>query len=106
MKKPITRLKNNKGFTLIELGLIIAIVGILALMHLPKVFNVQKTAFDAQRNNIASSIRDGIYLQFAEELTEYGNGAFPSELDSASNGACSTFNPCFENVLSRVPLEN
>lgn len=89
-------LNNNKGFTLIELILVIAILGILAVAVAPQFVNIQANAQTAQANGVAGSIRDGINMQFAQALATSGTGAFPASLDANADGACAT---CFSNVL-------
>lgn len=44
MFKWINRLKNKKGFTLIELIVVLAVLGIIALIAIPKFLGVQETA--------------------------------------------------------------
>ena len=92
-------LKNNSGFTLIELILVIAILGILAVAVAPQVVNIQGSAQSAQRDGVAGSVRDGINMQYANTLASTGTGAFPSTLDSAADGACTSSNACFTGVL-------
>ena len=92
-------LNNNKGFTLIELILVIAILGILAVAVAPQFVNIQANAQTAQANGVAGSIRDGINMQFAQTLATSGTGAFPGTLDGASDGACTAANSCFTSVL-------
>lgn len=92
-------LNNNKGFTLIELILVIAILGILAVAVAPQFVNIQANAQTAQAAGVAGSIRDGINMQFAQTLATAGTGTFPATLDGAADGACTAANPCFTGIL-------
>lgn len=94
-------LKNNSGFTLIELILVIAILGILAVAVAPQFVNIQANAQAAQAAGVAGSVRDGINMQFAQALATTGTGAFPATLDAAGNGACTAANSCFTTVLQQ-----
>lgn len=94
-------LSNNKGFTLIELILVIAILGILAVAVAPQFVNIQASAQQAQRDGVAGSIRDGINLQFAQQLATTGTGSFPASLDSATTAACAAGNVCFDTILQQ-----
>ena len=50
------RLKNNKGFTLIELIVVIAIIAILAAVVIPNLFGVTEKAKQATTKALASSV--------------------------------------------------
>ena len=84
---------NRKGFTLIELILVIAILGILAVSALPKFLDLSDDAHQAARDGVVGAVRSGIALARANNLVNGGNGAPPSALDAGTN--C-----CFEDVLT------
>ncbi len=94
-------INNESGFTLIELILVIAILGILAVAVAPQFVNIQANAQEAQRDGMAGAIRDGINMQFAQTLATSGTGTYPAALDAAANGACTAANPCFDTVLQQ-----
>jgi len=85
----------KKGFTLIELIMIIVILGILAAVAVPKYFDLQATAKTAAEKGVVGGVRAGIYTYFAN------NKAYPATLDSATNAACATGNICFDTVLQQ-----
>lgn len=90
---------NRKGFTLIELILVIAILGILAVSALPKFLDLTTSAKHASRDGVVGAVRSGIALYRANSMvTSGGAGAYPStQLDANANGACVT---CFDQVLA------
>jgi len=86
---------DKKGFTLIELIMIIVVLGILAAVAVPKYFNLTTDAQAAAEKGVVGGVRSGITTYFANHK------AFPASLDSASIGACSTTRVCFSNVLDQ-----
>jgi prepilin-type N-terminal cleavage/methylation domain-containing protein len=93
----------RKGFTLIELVLVITILGILAISALPSFINISTQAEQASRDGVVGAVRAGVALQRANDLVSNGPpGNYPTTLDAvASNTACSSANPCFTGVLTQ-----
>ncbi len=83
------------GFTLIELIMVIVILGILAVVAIPKYYDLTVTANAAAENGTLGGVRAGIHTYLAQ------NRVFPGTLDAASNAVCSGANPCFGTVLSQ-----
>ncbi|QQR80580.1 MAG: type II secretion system protein [Deltaproteobacteria bacterium] len=93
--------KDQRGFTLIELVLVITILGILAVTAMPNFINVSQNAEDNARMGIVGSIREGISLQKAQDLVQHGPpGNFPAALDAAADGTiASSASPIFGSIL-------
>ncbi|OGQ23385.1 MAG: hypothetical protein A3I05_05480 [Deltaproteobacteria bacterium RIFCSPLOWO2_02_FULL_44_10] len=88
----------NKGFTLIELILVIAILGILAISALPRFLDLSTEAEQASRDGVVGAVRAGIQLYRANDMvTNGGVGNYPATLDGESNGACAN---CFDTILT------
>lgn len=93
----------KKGFTLIELVLVITILGILAISALPSFINISTQAEQAARDGVIGAVRAGVALQRANDLVTNGPpGVFPATLDAVgANTACSSAAPCFTTVLTQ-----
>ena len=89
----------RKGFTLIELVMIIAIIGILAAVAIPRFIDLTNQAEQAAEEGVVGAVRSGIYTSYAQ------NRAFPAALDAAAAGDCTAANPCFDVVLEQ-PIED
>ncbi len=85
----------KKGFTLIELIMIIVILGILAAVAVPKYFDLQGEAKIAAEKGVVGGVRAGILTYFVQYK------AYPTELDAASSAACTTANICFNAILQQ-----
>lgn len=81
--------RNQKGFTLIELAIVIVILSILAAVAFPRYQELRDDAHMAADQAIIGSIRAGIMIYFAKNKTYP-----PSNVDEA------TF---FGNVLHETP---
>jgi prepilin-type N-terminal cleavage/methylation domain-containing protein len=104
------KLNTQKGFTLIELVLVITILGILAVAALPSFIDVSTRAEQASRDGVVGSVRAGIALYRANDLVQNGApGRYPTaavigtaaDLDDAADGTASSSNLFFSNVLQQ-----
>lgn len=94
-------MKRQSGFTLIELVLVVAILGVLAMAALPKLFNVQLgNAQSAAKQAVVGAVQTGISLYAAEQVANGNPITYPATLGGAVAGAASNTNPLFGNVLA------
>ncbi|OGQ47883.1 MAG: hypothetical protein A3H42_03175 [Deltaproteobacteria bacterium RIFCSPLOWO2_02_FULL_46_8] len=96
-------LRKQKGFTLIELVLVISILGILAIAALPSFINVSTQARQASRDGVVGAVRSGIALYRANDLVVNGApGSYPALLDAAAaTSTAAAGNLFFSTVLSQ-----
>ncbi len=114
-----TRRHRQAGFTLIELVIVIAIIGILAAVAIPKFIDLRNEAYIAQVNGVLGGVRAGISVVAAKNQAQTIPQAttFPPNLEAtwgsitggllSPNGtACVTATPCFELVLQQPLTES
>ena len=103
MKRVLMKtLTNEKGFSLIELILVVALLAILAVSIAPQAQNILSTSQTRAAEGVAGQVRSGITTFFADQMATNGVGAYPVSggLDGAAVGACAAANTCFSNVVS------
>ncbi|MDQ3065073.1 MAG: prepilin-type N-terminal cleavage/methylation domain-containing protein [bacterium] len=72
------RKSNQKGFTIIELLVVIVIIGILVALALPNLFAAQKRGRDADRKNELKNLQQKLETHFGD------NDAYPAALADMS----------------------
>jgi MSHA pilin protein MshA len=68
---------NQKGFTLIELVVVIVILGILAATALPKFVDLSGEAGDAAAQGVAGALASATSINYAKRLASSGGSGTP-----------------------------
>ncbi|MBA2279103.1 prepilin-type N-terminal cleavage/methylation domain-containing protein [Candidatus Saccharibacteria bacterium] len=72
---------NQKGFTIIELLVVIVIIGILVALTLPNLFSAQARGRDTDRKNELKNVQQKLETYFND------NGAYPADFAAAQADA-------------------
>jgi MSHA pilin protein MshA len=91
--------KKNRGFTLIELVIIIVVLGILASIAIPKYKNIVAESREAAARGALGAMRSGISIYYANAAVTTGNAIWP-ELDSIG-----TVGVVMEQAIPRNPYQ-
>ncbi len=106
--------KSQKGFTMIELILVMTVLGILAVMALPTFYDLTSNAKTAARDGIIGGVKGGINMFRSDALANGTTPVVPADLDTIAaypttcgNGTTPAGSaPCFGNVLQDTVTSN
>jgi prepilin-type N-terminal cleavage/methylation domain-containing protein len=100
------RTVSRNGFTFIELIMVMSIIGIISIIAVPTFVNLQNEAKQKSELATVGAVRSGLYNYYIQSQMIKRSPLYPALLDSATNGAVSSLNPFFTNVLSISALRD
>lgn len=77
---------NQRGFTLIELVIIIVILGILAAVAIPKYQDLSGEAQEASARSSLGSLRSAVTIFYANQAVQTGNATWPTAAELRTPG--------------------
>lgn len=80
------KFSNQRGFTLIELVIIIVILGILAAVAIPKYQDLSGEAREASARSSLGSLRSAITIYYANQAVQNGTAVWPTLGDVRTPG--------------------
>ena len=91
--------QNNRGFTLIELVVVIAILAILAAFALPRFAQLSEEAHRSSVKATAGALAAGVALVKAQNVTNGSTGA-TLDVDGFGNGLVDNYQPHYRKYRS------
>jgi len=79
-------MRMNKGFTIVELVVVIIILGILAATALPRFVNLESEAYAAVADGVRGAFVSGVSMTKAKWRAQ-GSNSVDSSMDLSGNGA-------------------
>ncbi|OGS07901.1 MAG: hypothetical protein A2270_02500 [Elusimicrobia bacterium RIFOXYA12_FULL_51_18] len=92
---------NKKGFTLIELMIVVAIIGILAAIAIPKFADLINKSKEGATKGALSTVRSALQIYYGDN-----EGWFPTAptSDAAGGAACMAVLTASSKYIAEVPL--
>jgi MSHA pilin protein MshA len=72
--------REQKGFTLIELVMVIAIIGILAAVAIPNYVDMRTEARNAACNGLRGTLNSAAAIYYADQVKQGNPGSFPANI--------------------------
>jgi MSHA pilin protein MshA len=92
-------LRNQSGFTLIELVIIIVVLGILAAVAIPKYFNMIDDAKVSACKGALGGLRSGISIYYANRALKTGTATWPAR------DSLRTIGVVMEQIIPKNPYQ-
>ena len=78
MQRITSRIRDQRGFTLIEIIMVIVLLGIIAAIAIPKYIDLRTDAADATTSGIVGAIVSSASIGYADLVTHNSDTTFPN----------------------------
>ena len=78
MQRITSKIRDQRGFTLIEIIMVIVLLGIIAAIAIPKYIDLREEAADATASGIVGAIVSSASIGYAELVTKGTSTTFPT----------------------------
>lgn len=95
----LEKFRQQKGFTLVELVIIIVILGILAAVAIPKYQDISAEAREAAGRASVGNLRSGITIFYANQAVKTGIAVWPTQEQLETSGVV------MEQTMVRNPYQ-
>lgn len=100
MLKAFRKRSGQKGFTLIELMIVIAIIGILAAIAIPQFVAYRQKGYNTQAKGELKSFYTACQAYFADNPAASGNCTFAQVASTFANSAAVTITPAGGQMMT------
>jgi prepilin-type N-terminal cleavage/methylation domain-containing protein len=77
MQRITSKIRDERGFTLIEIIMVIVLLGIIAAIAIPKYIDLREEAADATASGIVGAIVSSASIGYADLVTRQAGTTFP-----------------------------
>ena len=78
MKRVTSTIRDQRGFTLIEIIMVIVLLGIIAAIAIPKYIDLREDAADATASGVVGAIVSSASIGYADLVTKGTSTTFPT----------------------------
>lgn len=89
----------SKGFSIIELVLVVSILAAVAAVTLPNFYSTSDEAIRTQEDVVAAAVQTGIDMYGSESVAKARLPLYPTTLDTAEDGPASLSNLFFDSIM-------